>query len=217
LVVFTDWTDERPPAPGFLRILHLGRILNDDDVLSSTSSYPLLHPHPPCHGHATLFSHSHTLLLFLTSLHTLTLLFLFAELNIPIHPPVGSGSESADASAPPPPPTIVHLSIRTVPPPTEEDGKKNKRKMSIGSSGAADDVSCHAVCRNQWQCSHHTFTIPGFCGWMLWMCDRIIKPICITLMFAHPHTYMLRSCMFFCPCFCFCFRSCSHLVHCRFF
>ena len=28
-----DWQDERPPAPSFLRILHLGKILQDDDTL----------------------------------------------------------------------------------------------------------------------------------------------------------------------------------------
>jgi hypothetical protein len=35
MLLYIDWTDERPPAPGYLRILHLGRILNDDDTLSS--------------------------------------------------------------------------------------------------------------------------------------------------------------------------------------
>lgn len=28
-----DWQDERPPAPSFLRVLHLGKILQDDDTL----------------------------------------------------------------------------------------------------------------------------------------------------------------------------------------
>jgi hypothetical protein len=28
-----DWQDERPPAPSYLRILHLGKILQDDDTL----------------------------------------------------------------------------------------------------------------------------------------------------------------------------------------
>jgi len=28
-----DWQDERPPAPSFLRILYLGKILQDDDTL----------------------------------------------------------------------------------------------------------------------------------------------------------------------------------------
>ena len=32
----TDWQDERPPMPGYLRVLHLGRMLQDDDTLAST-------------------------------------------------------------------------------------------------------------------------------------------------------------------------------------
>jgi hypothetical protein len=34
-----EWPDARPPAPGFLRILHLGKILDDEDTLTSTSFY----------------------------------------------------------------------------------------------------------------------------------------------------------------------------------
>ena len=36
-----EWQDERPPAPSYLRILYLGKILQDEDTLSSTS-----HPSP---------------------------------------------------------------------------------------------------------------------------------------------------------------------------
>jgi hypothetical protein len=57
-----------------------------------------------------------------------------AELNIPVYPP---SSGEFDPAAPAPPPTIVHLSIRPVPPPGEEDTKKGKRKMST-SSGVDD-------------------------------------------------------------------------------
>ncbi|TFK23507.1 hypothetical protein FA15DRAFT_670431 [Coprinopsis marcescibilis] len=31
----SDWQDERPPAPSYLRILYLGKILQDDETLSS--------------------------------------------------------------------------------------------------------------------------------------------------------------------------------------
>lgn len=31
----TDWQDERPPAPSYLRILYLGKILQDEDTLMS--------------------------------------------------------------------------------------------------------------------------------------------------------------------------------------
>lgn len=29
-----DWQDQRPPAPSYFRILHLGKVLQDDDTLS---------------------------------------------------------------------------------------------------------------------------------------------------------------------------------------
>jgi hypothetical protein len=32
-----EWQDERPPAPSYLRILYLGKILQDDDTLTSAS------------------------------------------------------------------------------------------------------------------------------------------------------------------------------------
>ncbi|KAI0065228.1 hypothetical protein BV25DRAFT_1913845 [Artomyces pyxidatus] len=43
-----DWQDERPPAPSFLRILYLGKILQDDETLSHLS-FPthLPTPHTP--------------------------------------------------------------------------------------------------------------------------------------------------------------------------
>ena len=31
----TEWQDERPPAPSYLRILYLGKVLQDDDTLTS--------------------------------------------------------------------------------------------------------------------------------------------------------------------------------------
>ncbi|KAI0825918.1 ubiquitin-related domain-containing protein, partial [Irpex lacteus] len=64
-----EWQDERPPAPSYLRILYLGKILQDEDTLES--------------------------------------------------------DESTSAS---PPPTIVHLSIRSQPPPGAKDAPK---KMSL--------------------------------------------------------------------------------------
>jgi len=30
-----DWQDERPPAPSYLRVLYLGRMLQDDETLTS--------------------------------------------------------------------------------------------------------------------------------------------------------------------------------------
>jgi hypothetical protein len=31
----TEWQDDRPPGPSYLRILYLGKILQDEDTLSS--------------------------------------------------------------------------------------------------------------------------------------------------------------------------------------
>lgn len=39
-VVQSEWQDERPPAPSYLRILYLGKILQDDDTLSSKHCFP---------------------------------------------------------------------------------------------------------------------------------------------------------------------------------
>ncbi|KAF8908011.1 ubiquitin-related domain-containing protein [Mucidula mucida] len=35
-----DWQDERPPAPSFLRILHLGKVLQDEDILKG-ANFPI--------------------------------------------------------------------------------------------------------------------------------------------------------------------------------
>lgn len=32
-----EWQDERPPAPSYLRVLYLGKMLLDDDTLTSAS------------------------------------------------------------------------------------------------------------------------------------------------------------------------------------
>lgn len=35
-----EWQDERPPAPSYLRILYLGKILQDDDTLAGKPTRP---------------------------------------------------------------------------------------------------------------------------------------------------------------------------------
>jgi len=42
----SDWQDERPPAPSFLRILYLGKILQDDDTLAQLK-FPSYTPPEP--------------------------------------------------------------------------------------------------------------------------------------------------------------------------
>lgn len=44
----SEWQDERPPAPSYLRILYLGKILQDDDTLAKLS-FPSYTPPPPSH------------------------------------------------------------------------------------------------------------------------------------------------------------------------
>jgi hypothetical protein len=41
-LILADWQDEHPPTPSYLRILHLGKILQDDDTLSSMSFFLFL-------------------------------------------------------------------------------------------------------------------------------------------------------------------------------
>jgi len=41
-----EWQDERPPAPSYLRILYLGKILQDDDTLAKWS-FPVTQPAAP--------------------------------------------------------------------------------------------------------------------------------------------------------------------------
>jgi hypothetical protein len=36
LVIDNEWQSERPPAPSYLRLLYLGKMLQDDDTLTST-------------------------------------------------------------------------------------------------------------------------------------------------------------------------------------
>jgi len=53
-----DWQDERPPAPSFLRILYLGKILQDDDTLTQLKfpSYTPPEPATPTIVHLSIRS-----------------------------------------------------------------------------------------------------------------------------------------------------------------
>ncbi|KAH9983162.1 ubiquitin-related domain-containing protein, partial [Russula compacta] len=42
----SDWQDERPPGPSFLRVLYLGKILQDDDTLAQLK-FPSYTPPEP--------------------------------------------------------------------------------------------------------------------------------------------------------------------------
>jgi len=90
-----EWQDERPPAPSYLRILYLGKILQDEDTLA-TWSFPVTEPDP-----AVL--------------------------------PSGQA-------------TVVHLSVRAAPPPTEDASKKRRRAgLGMGDEEAGGCCGC-VVC-----------------------------------------------------------------------
>jgi len=48
----SDWQDERPPAPSFLRVLYLGKILQDEETLSSLKM--AVTPAPPTIVHLSV-------------------------------------------------------------------------------------------------------------------------------------------------------------------
>lgn len=92
-----EWQDERPPAPSYLRILYLGKILQDDDTLT--------------------------------------------KVGFPTHIPTPSAAPASDTT--PPHSTVVHLSIRPVPPTGVKDTPKKKHARGgaveegehVGTSG----------------------------------------------------------------------------------
>ncbi|KDQ60392.1 hypothetical protein JAAARDRAFT_605042 [Jaapia argillacea MUCL 33604] len=59
-----EWQDERPPAPSYLRILYLGKILQDDDTLTklnfpATTSSPTVPATPSTIVHLSIRPHAH--------------------------------------------------------------------------------------------------------------------------------------------------------------
>lgn len=118
-----EWEDERPLAPSYLRVLYLGKMLQDDDTLTSAFPTPFAR-RPPAPFRRPPF---------LGDLHNSGFLCsqtISTELKFPTHIP---------QSTPAPTPTIVHLSIRPVPPAGEGDLKK---KRGRGRSG---DSEFHAI------------------------------------------------------------------------
>ncbi|KAL0958230.1 hypothetical protein HGRIS_000388 [Hohenbuehelia grisea] len=134
----SEWQDERPPAPAYLRILHLGKILQDEDSLTKLSfptSLPQAQSAPAPSQSAT--QASPTSQPSSTESPSAT-----AETQAPSPP-------AATAPVPPPQATIVHLSIRPYAPPTEDDLKKDKRKSRVGrwarGGQVSNDASADAV------------------------------------------------------------------------
>lgn len=120
-----EWQDERPPAPSYLRILYLGKILQDEDTLASAYYCPF------------------------TSLPK-NFNRLFIELQIASytpsaaylpHPQSPVSAVSSRLSSQLPPTTIVHLSIRPYSGPTDDDFKKKKGKRLSMFSRQASSVA----------------------------------------------------------------------------
>ena len=151
--VLADWQEERPPAPAYIRILYLGKVLQDNDTLSSACLLPTLvvghssllsvipprrwlppcccsaGPQPPC-----LLLPSIAVAHYPLSPMSLDLSspLILTELKIPIH--------TLTADVPPPQPTIVHLSVRACAPSGDEQDPKKKRK------GDSDDEDSSRGC-----------------------------------------------------------------------
>lgn len=152
---FAEWQDERPPAPSYLRILYLGKILQDEDTLSSTSHSsprtdsepdelpPLPLPlylfdlsvlplPPPLRRPPDLPVHHYcpldTTLPPRTTISDNTLPTTRVPCPAPLHPTAewSFPITQPDPSAPPPQATVVHLSVRSVPPPAEDVPKKRR-------------------------------------------------------------------------------------------
>ncbi|EIW77345.1 hypothetical protein CONPUDRAFT_168293 [Coniophora puteana RWD-64-598 SS2] len=103
----SDWEDERPPAPAYLRILWLGKILQDEDTLSHLK-FPTALSSPAQH----------------TAVPPSSL--------PPITPTTPSTPNPLHSGAAVPTATIVHLSIRAFAPPPEgvDSLGKNKKRLS---------------------------------------------------------------------------------------
>ncbi|KII84586.1 hypothetical protein PLICRDRAFT_57560 [Plicaturopsis crispa FD-325 SS-3] len=99
----SEWQSDQPPAPSYLRLLHLGKIIQDDDTLAKLN-FPVAIPSPPN----------------------------------------------------PTPATIVHLSIRPIPPPADDGGLKKRRRTwrrstvdsteSTGEDGESREAGCCNAC-----------------------------------------------------------------------
>lgn len=138
-----DWQSERPPSPSYLRILYLGKILQDEDTLACKSaSFPLFHfafgaAHPTTwlalqsiqwrFGNISIFSP-----------RSLSL-SCFPFLRSCVYHNLLTVMTAHKLRPSPSPPTIVHLSVRQVPIPSDsQDPIKKKSKRSRNASSGGD-------------------------------------------------------------------------------
>jgi len=107
-----------PPNPSYLRLLYLGRILQDDDTLESKPGEWLF---------LYIWANS----------------AWFPELKLPTHIPRPDYEAGRDS---PYPTTIMHLSIRPIAPPTDDGFSKKKGRRRHRSDGEAEEDGAQSGC-----------------------------------------------------------------------
>ena len=119
LLFSLDWAKATiPPNPSYLRLLYLGRILQDDDTLESKSGTP---PYCSAWANSTWLS----------------------ELKLSTHIPKPDYDEGRDT---PYATTIMHLSIRPVAPPADDGLPKKKGKRRLRSEGGVEEDETQSGC-----------------------------------------------------------------------
>lgn len=119
LLSFEGWTKaSMPPNPSYLRLLYLGRILQDDDTLESEP------------GNLSLWRVWAN-----STWHP--------ELKLPTHTPRPDYEEGRDS---PYVTTIMHLSIRPIAPPADDGLSKKKGRRRAQSEGGAEEDGAQGGC-----------------------------------------------------------------------
>lgn len=123
----SEWQDERPPSPSYLRVLYLGKMLQDDETL--ISEY-LCKTCSIVSFICTLFCPAFPFTLAFVFLVTSDIIWLHYRIKLGLklptytpQPPTSSGSSTSS-----PIPTIVHLSVRSYLPLSEGGDPKKKKK-----------------------------------------------------------------------------------------
>ncbi|KAJ8515843.1 hypothetical protein ONZ45_g6773 [Pleurotus djamor] len=122
----SEWQDERPPAPSYFRILHLGKILQDDDTLSKLA-FPTSLP-PSSTNAAASNPNSQLPSAVPTSSSPSSPVLEPSSPTQTTHVPPAHGHQRHHSLNAHPQATIVHLSIRAYAPPTDDDLKKDKNR-----------------------------------------------------------------------------------------
>lgn len=126
-----DWQDERPPAPSYLRILYLGKILQDDDTLLRTCLDFFFLPTSPRlsvvdHGWLGFLGRRKVNKVKIDDHSWHVLLVPYADRRS-----TGVGFATSLPSASGASPAIVHLSIRPYALPSDDPALSKKKRLSV--------------------------------------------------------------------------------------